>query len=789
MFSVNRHPEARHCAAHRSVFLLTALLLFWLLSATLGAGPTPAQQVRKPSPKGGVAELSSTGPQKRQGNLTLADGDVDIHYGTQRLQADHVEYNDETNEAIARGHVIFDYENQHLEASEAYYNVSTGRGTFQNVRGTVKIERRPNPSVLITDNPLYFEAANVEKFNNDLFFLTKAWITVCDPEHPKWQFFAPHARVRVEKTLALVNANFRLFRVPLVWLPYATAPAGPRVRQSGLLIPIVGNSTSKGFVFGDAFYWAPTPWMDTTIGAELLSARGSAERAHFRAKPWENTSIKYNYYGVIDRGVPTVVNPGLPTQTTERVSQGGHEQDLEVQSLLKHNWRFVADVNELSSLTFRLAFADTFGDAINSEVRSSLFLTHNFNGFSLNVAALNDKSFLTVNPVQTSVSLREAPEGRFSSVEQAPWRNLPIYFGFDAFAGALHRSDGVIDTPTAVARTEFAPRVTLPVHFGPWLNVTATAAFRTSYYGDSLVPNSIFTTPLLSGQSITRNDGEFNVDFRLPMLQRYFQARNSKKKFKHTIEPDFSYRYVTGIHNFSQLIRFDSDSTLTNTNELEYGVTQRFWMKKGEDQPEELVTWRLVQKHFFDSSFGGALVTGARNVFQTLDDLSPFAFADTPRNWSPIISDLKVTPGGPFDFEQILEYDTQRGSAGQLTTIGTLAKIKPYKEFFFTIADFRLDANPLVLQPKANQIRTLIGYGSETRKGFNITSGISYDITNSSLQNQLLQISYNGNCCGLAVEYRRIALGQVRTDNQFRVAFIIANIGTFGNLRRQEKIF
>jgi len=106
-----------------------------------------------------------------------------------------------------------------------------------------------------------------------------------------------------------------------------------------------------------------------------------------------------------------------------------------------------------------------------------------------------------------------------------------------------------------------------------------------------------------------------------------------------------------------------------------------------------------------------------------------------------------------------------------------------------TIADFRLNADPLILQPKSNQIRTLIGYGSETRKGFNITTGISYDITNHALQNQLMQISYNGGCCGLAIEYRRLELGQVRTDNQFRVAFIIANIGTFGNLRHQEKIF
>jgi LPS-assembly protein len=416
-------------------------------------------------------------------------------------------------------------------------------------------------------------------------------------------------------------------------------------------------------------------------------------------------------------------------------------------------------------------------------------MSHNFNGFSLNVAALNDKSFLTVNPVQTSVSLRAAPEGSFSSVDQSPWQNLPIYFGFNAFAGGSHRSDGVIDTSPAVARMEFAPRATLPIHFGPWLDVTATAAFRTSYYGDSLVPGSIATTPLLSGQTITRNDGEFNVDFRLPALQRYFQRPKSRKKFKHSIEPGFAYRYVTGINNFSEVIRFDADSTLTNTNELEYGVTQRLWMKNGDEQPQELITWRLMQKHFFDPTFGGALITGQRNVFQTLDDLTPFAFADAPRNWSPIISDFKVTPGGPLDFEGILEYDTQRGNKGQLVTIGTLARIKPYKDFFFTIADFRLDANPMVLQPQTNQIRTLIGYGSETRKGFNVASGISYDFTNNALQNQLVQLSYNGNCCGLAIEYRRIALGQVRTDNQFRVAFIIANIGTFGNLRRQEKIF
>jgi len=689
------------------------------------------------------------------------------------LRADHIEYNDQTTEAFARGHVQYDFENQHLEADEAHYNVGTGRGTFLNVRGTVKIERRPNPTLLVTDNPLYFQAHDVERFGNDFYIIRQAWITVCDPHRPKWQFYAPRARVRVGKTMALVNANFRLFRVPLIWMPYATAPAGPKLRQSGLLVPVAGNSSSKGFVFGDEVYWAPVSWMDTTLGAELFSRRGSAERGQFRAKPFENTSIRYNYFGVIDRE-----------------HQGGHEQQLSVQSLLAHNWRFVANVNELSSLTFRLAFADTFGDAINSEVRSSIFLTHNFHGFSLNVASLNDRSFITTNP-QTSISLRNAPQLRFSSVDQSPFPRLPIYFGFDFFAGAMHRDDVLIDTPSMVARTELSPRVTVPLHFGRWLSATTSAAFRATYYGESLVPGTLATpVPILSNQSITRNDGEFTLDLRLPRLERFFDAEplgNSKirKRYKHTIEPHITYRNVTGIDNFLQFIRFDADSTRADTNEVEYGITQRFWMKSGDGQPQELISWRLVQKHYFDPAFGGAILNGQRNVFEPLDSVSPFAFALGPRNSSPIVSDFKITPAGRFDTEQLLEYDPQ---LRKIVAIGTLVKVRPYREFFATVAHFRLQADP-ILQPLANQVRVLVGYGSETRRGFNATTGISYDITNSALQNQLAQISYNGKCCGIAFEYRRIALGQVRTDNQFRVAFIIANIGTFGNLRHQEKIF
>ncbi len=800
MLRVNRHPHAWALSALRPLLFPAALLL---ALAVLPSHIASAQQTRLPSGKGGVANLEAK-TQARKGDVTTADGDVDIHYGDTRLRADHVEYNSRTYEATATGHVQLDYGDEHLDAEEAHYNVSTGHGSFHNVRGNVKVERRPNPALLVSDNPLYFEARDVERFPGDVYLIHRAWITICDPQHPKWQFYAPNARIRLDKTVALVNANFRLFRVPLIWLPYASTPAGRKVRASGFLIPDVGQSSRKGFIVGDAYYLAPTPWLDATLGVQYLSRRGVLERGSFRAKPFESTSIAYTYFGVEDRG--------LLNASGTRTPQGGEQQRLEIQSLLPGGWCFVTDYNQLSSLTFRLAFTDSFGEAINSEVRTAVFLSNNFRGFSLNFAGLDDKNFLTLPTTTTSstgvvttvpamnVTLRNLPEARFGSVEQAPWHGAPVYFGFDAGAGAAFRSDQNIQTSNFVARYELAPRVTVPLHFGQWFGVTTSAAFRTTRYGESL--NS---AGLLSAASISRNTGEFTVELRPPTLERFFDRASLKKdktrrRYKHTIEPALTYRYVTGVNRFADFIHFDSDGTLTNTSEVEYGFTQRLFRKDGDGQPQELISWRIVQKHYFDPTFGGAIVNGQRNVFQALDSISPFAFAFSPRNWSPIVSDFKITPGGPYDLEQILQYDPQ---IQRLVTIGTLLKVKPYREFFATAAYFRLNENPalsdlplqpppvlpIFQQPLSNQIRGLVGYGSETRKGLNLITGLGYDFEDKTLQSQIVQVSYNGGCCGLAFEYRRINLGQVRAENQFRLAFIIANIGTFGNLRHQERIF
>lgn len=705
--------------------------------------------------------------QQKKGSIYTATGSVEIRHANEAIRADRIDYNADSGEATLTGNVKFDYANQHIRADSGHYDVNANRGEFHHVHGEVELERKPNPAILLTPNPLSFDAVEVDRIDATTYRIIRAQLTVCRPDKPTWKFYARRANLHLNKSAALVSVNFRLFRIPLIWLPYANTPAGTKVRQSGLMIPTGGQSSVKGFVAGDAYYWAPTQWFDTTAGAQYMSLRGSSQTVDVRATPSDTLSMTGSYFGVIDRGI---IENGVLTK------QGGHQFNLEISDQASHGWRLVADVNELSSLTFRLAFSDTFGEAVNSESNSTIFATNNFNGFSLNLAGIDNRDFLSAQP-QTSVTIRSAPEVRFSSVDQSPWQKLPVYFGMDAFSDGMNRSDPNISTSAVVQRDEFAPRVTIPLHWGPWLGLTSTYVVRTTYYGAQL-ENGL---PLNDG--LRRTTGELTVDLRPPSLVKVWSHGDSK--WKHSIEPDVTYRYVNGVNDFGGIIRFDQDDTLTDTNEVQAGITNRIFRRKKDGTQEELITWRVAQKYYFDPTFGGAIVPGQPNVFQALDDITPFPFADGIRHVSPLVSDLTVNPGGIYDAELIENYDTQ---LHKLVTTGTLIKMRPYKKFNVTLAHFLLSPDPIV-QTHSDQLRALFGYGGMNERGWNFTGGISYDFVQGVWENEVAQVGYNGSCCGLAFEYRRLELPPIRFENEFRISLVIANIGTFGNIHKQETIF
>jgi LPS-assembly protein len=139
-----------------------------------------------------------------------------------------------------------------------------------------------------------------------------------------------------------------------------------------------------------------------------------------------------------------------------------------------------------------------------------------------------------------------------------------------------------------------------------------------------------------------------------------------------------------------------------------------------------------------------------------------------------------------------MDYDTKKGWINSSSVFANL-KLGDWflggSHAYFHVPGEIFTTTPMAAPVKFDQFRVLAGYGSPSKRGLSAAATVGFDQTTSFLQYGSFQSSYNWDCCGLSMEYRRFALGTVRNENQFRFAFTLANVGTFGNLRRQDKLF
>src|SRR5260370_14924234 len=85
----------------------------------------------------------------------------------------------------------------------------------------------------------------------------------------------------------------------------------------------------------------------------------------------------------------------------------------------------------------------------------------------------------------------------------------------------------------------------------------------------------------------------------------------------------------------------------------------REWKTKGPIcGSREMISWRLTQKYFYNETFGGAVIGGRRNIFDTTLALSGIAFLTEPRAISPVISRLRVRTSEHLDVEWDFDLDT-----------------------------------------------------------------------------------------------------------------------------------
>jgi LPS-assembly protein len=827
----------------RSRIFITAALVCHLLLApgivTSQTLPPPAATISAPETAPAIAPTAPASrteeevtiravEQDKDGSIYHLRGRVEIHYRTYILYADQVNYNADTGDSELEGHVVLDggpYD-EHVEASHGTYNVRTETGIFYSVIGTVGFRLRKSRYVLTTSNPFAFTGKIVEKHGPDHYLVRQGSVTTCELPHPKWQFNAKRISVDVDGTAKIYNSDFRLMGLPVFYFPFVTHPVQKEQRQSGLLIPSLGNSSTKGKIAGESVYWVFNRSMDATVGAEYYSKRGWSQRGEFRARPSDTSYLFFNYVGVVDRGI------GSPRQ-----DQGGEDAHFLAERRFG-TFRGVANVDYLSSFVFRIAFTDVYTQAIDSEVRSQIFLSNTTNGFHFNALAERYQNFEICDPrtdptgcntlTQTELIRVLHTPSFFLSGEERQLGNTPLYWSFQSAAEGVQRRQIGFRTAPLVGRFDLAPSLTMPVLWQGW-SLRPELTLRDTFYTQQTDPTSPKATRA-ADDILNRKSLEASFELRPPALSRVFDHPWLGRKWKHVIEPRMRYDYVTGINNFANILRFDATDVLTNTNELEYSLVNRLYAKHVDPNvndcgaqgmstltiggvpqigavpwellpnpeaqpcasgPREILSWEIGQKYFFDPTFGNALVAGQRNVFTTTADFTGIAFLNEARRFAPIISRLRIETSPRTNTEWDLDYDLKAGR------INSSMALVNYQYGPFTVgggdAFLRVLDNSLGTTPKGtgdfHQLRVLFGYGQLNKRGFSAASSFGFDANHGSLQYATAQTSYNWDCCGLSLEYRRFALGSVRNENQYRFSFTLANVGAFGNLKRQERLY
>ncbi|MGB8508840.1 MAG: LPS assembly protein LptD [Pyrinomonadaceae bacterium] len=798
------------------------------IGAKTGAG-TPLQSTDELDVRADRNTVS--GPEKAR--VSVYEGNVDARVGIYRLQADKVSVYEATNKVVAEGNVVFDQgEFQRITGTRAEWNYATKLGFFVNSTGFTNQTQ--------DGTVLYFTAERVEKVSGNRVVILNGVITACDEETPKWSFRAKRAEITLNDRVRIKSPTFRVKGVPVIYLPYASISIKPKDRASGFLTPTFGGSGQKGFRLSNAYYQTLGRSADVTLRNDIYTSRGLGLGADVRTRANSRSYLNLGFYTVKDRIF------GAKPDDQHR-DQGGSSFYVDGVHYFPNGFLAAADINITSNLAFRQIFSDSIQQAISPEERSQVFVNKNFGDYSFNFLARTQVTSIPNVRIRTrqlpSIELDKRPS------PLSFFEKLPLYFSFEGSLDGVSRKETVEDlgtfqsdgnvnpivTPSLVQRLDFHPTFTVPLSLGGW-GVTASAGVRGTYYSNSLDP----VTRLVLPRNVVRGYGELSLDLRPPALARNFRRKDGTFWFRHVIEPYFTYRKISGISNFERIIRFDTLDAIADTNEIEYGVTNRFFTRRSSEtvtgrvsakkngagdagqnilsardslanlppltqQPYEFLSVTIRQKYFFDPNFGGALIPGRRNQFYPINTFSGFTYGGVPRRFSPLNIEARLRSVQKSNRELYADVRTDvdtLGTGGGLRDLAVsfgfkrpaprVHLIEAFQTFYYTRAVTLAPSLRQFSDRRGNEPGTLQGsqwspsiFLGDRDRGLYGGASFFFEFQNrpgrgnNSLVSSTTTVGYAWDCCSVTAQYTTFNVG-LRQEKRSIFSFRLNGIGSFG---------
>lgn len=774
----------------------------------------PPKTKKKPSvePEGGNGEVvvyseKQTVEGEQGKRIVVHEGNVDVRYGIYRLQADKVTIYEAENKMVAVGSVVFDQgDDQRITGARGVWNYKTKLGYFEDSTG---FTNQTNDGTVI-----YFSAERVERVSLNEVVVTKGKFTACEEAVPKWSFTADSARIRTNDKIKIKNGKFRIRDVALLPLPYVSIPIKARDRSSGFLTPTVGYSAAKGLRLSTAYYQTLGRSVDATIRTEIYSSRGLGYGMDVRTRANSRSYFNFGFYAVKDRIFGHRADANHP-------DQGGSIVYAEGVHYFPNGFTASADVRLTSNLAFRQAFSDGIQQIISPIEVSQVFVNKSWNNYTLDLLARSQ----VISIPNVRIKTRNLPSISFEKRPSMLSFLSGVYFGFKTSLDGVSRREVVDDvslyrrqtgsdpvvSPAIGQRLDIYPELLLPLH-AKYITVTASASGRITYYS-----NSFNNLRQVVGLDLVRKYGEFDLDIRPVALAKNFYAKSGAFRFRHVIEPYATYRYIKGVDNFDRIIRFDELDTITDTNEIEFGVSNRIYIRRyaeavtGEAQkllqdtppekreplsaqPYELFNLTVRGKYFFDETFGGALIPGRRNEIAPITALTFYSFGGVPRRFSPLSIDATYRPQRTIFANTRMDVGIQGDGLRDISaTVGyDTGNLKFFQTFYYTRAVTLIPSLQQYADERGKEAGTLRGsqwspsiFVGNRDHGWYGGSSVFFDFENrratkqSPLISSLYTLGYSYDCCGLALQYYTFNVG-VRHENRVVFSFRLKGIGSFG---------
>ena len=700
--------------------MLRGPLLLWVLHA---AAPSTLAQ-----PPGGLTLQAEKQEQLEDGHVR-AEGYVSIRLGDTHLTADIVDFWPEELRVIAEGNVVFRQGDQKIVATRLEADLEGKTGRFFNAYG-------------MAGRDLYFYGDVIEKESEDVYVIEGGAFTSCSQPTPRWRFTAGKARIRRDHHVALHHALLRVKWLPVFYMPVLYYPINDDGRATGFLMPQIGNSSLKGFIFNQAFFWAINRSMDATFIFERFSLIGNGGSIQYRYLQSHRSRgqvdsffIKNNESGSQEYTIRASANQELP---------GG--------------FKAVARVDFFSSFEFQQSFQENYNRATQRRKRASGSISNSWKQYNLRVNFdRNDTSFgerVAVRKVLPQITFNSRPSSIF---------NTPILFSFNSEAASLARTNrGEL---FEYERFDIVPTVAYPFTGLSYLTMRASLTGRLTHYTSSLEGRN------LVDESVERKYFETRFDIRGPTFSKIFNTPDNfyAARYKHVIEPQIVWSRRSFVDTFAEVPKFDGQDYIPGTNQVSLSIVNRVLAKRvvnGEEQQTatEMLTWTVSQRYFFDIN-ASLYDRQFSTPYFTEDGTGEQSLADH------VAGELPAFQKSHRELEYGLRHQFQRGIRSSSTSAS-------YGGRWGLVRGLWTRRNI----PDRDVTRSNFRFGTQLNvaRGLQVNFDTAFDATNKVVNNLRAGAVYNVQCCGFMVSFNRFNFVGLRVENIFRFGITLANIGSFG---------